>query len=376
MIGSDRGRGGIALCVAALTVLAAASSCEDFPRTNPFDQHAVLTLVLTGPDSVTAIGDTISFEVRTAKGEAVDQLATWDVPSFLAPLNAPGKFLVTGGLPTARGAGTLTVHVDASQSSKTILFAQKATSLSLGWCPLRIKTTTFTALTPPSDPMRDVATVCNDLLDRRGNVVRDSSTLSGVIRDTSIVRFVTPDQLNVNAFAVGSTWIVYARAGLTDSLRAVVRQDPVSLTIDPPNCNYFTKVYLAPGDTVQITARGPVVDAHQNPLADTTLARSNTFVDPMDLRSMDERHGLADGARDGECGESRRRRLCRHAPEWRGGADWGPARSSFNDRRLHVLGRYARYVTARRSAQSATSWRQSLGAFCFPSFSSVSLPPP
>jgi len=271
MIGSDRLRRG-ALGVTALIVLAAAS-CEDFPQVNPFDPHAVLTLTLTGPDSVTAIGDTISFEVRTAKGEAVDQLATWDVPSFLAPLSAPGKFVVTGGTPTARVTGTLTVHVSASQSSKPILFAQKATSLSLSWCPLGIKTTTFTALTPPSDPMRDVATVCNDLLDRRGNVVRDPSTLSGVIRDTSIVRFVTPDQLNVNAFAVGSTWIVYARAGLTDSLRAVVRQDPVSLTIDPPDCNYFTKVYLAPGDTVQITARGPVVDAHQNPLADTTLAR-------------------------------------------------------------------------------------------------------
>jgi poly-beta-hydroxyalkanoate depolymerase len=33
-------------------------------------------------------------------------------------------------------------------------------------------------------------------------------------------------------------------------------------------------LYLAPGDSVQLTARGPVVDAHQNPLADTTLART------------------------------------------------------------------------------------------------------
>ena len=272
MIGSDRRGRGVALWGAAFIALAAAS-CEDFPQVNPFDPHATLTLTLTGPDSVTAIGDTISFEVRTAKGEAVDRLATWDVPPFLAQLNAPGKFLVTRGTPTARSAGTLTVHVDASQSSKTILFAQKATSLSLSWCPLGIKTTTFTALTPPSDPMRDVATVCNDLLDRRGNVVRDPATLSGVIRDTSIVRFVTPDQLNVNAFAVGSTWIVYTRAGLTDSLRAVVRQDPVSLAIDPSDCNYFTGIHLTPGDTVQLSTRGPVVDAHRNPLADTTLAR-------------------------------------------------------------------------------------------------------
>ena len=273
MIGSDRLRRGIALA-AAVVIAMVAASCEDFPPTNPFDKHAVLTLVLTGPDSVTTIGDTISFEVRTAKGEAVDQLATWDLPSFLALTDVPGRFLVTGFSTPARSTGTVTVHLNANQSSKQILFAQKATSLFMSWCPLGIKTTTFTALTPPGDPMRDVAIVCNELLDRRGNVVQDPSTLSGVIRDTSIVRFVTPDQLNVNAFAVGSTWIVYTRAGLTDSLRAVVRQDPVSLTVDPPDCNYFTKLYLAPGDSVQLTARGPVVDAHQNPLADTTLART------------------------------------------------------------------------------------------------------
>ena len=272
MTGSDRLRRGIALGAAVISLVTV--SCEDFPPTNPFDKHAVLTLVLTGPDSVTAIGDTISFQVRTAKGEAVDQLATWDLPPFLAPTNTPGQFFVTGFSTPVRGTGTVTVHLNANQTSKAILFAQKATSLSVNWCPYGTKTTTFTALTPPGDPMRDVAIACDDLLDRRGNVVRDPSTLSGIIRDTSIVRFMTPDLLNVNAFAVGSTWIVYTRAGLTDSLRAVVRQDPVSLTVDPPDCNYFTKLYLAPGDSVQLTARGPVVDAHQNPLADTTLART------------------------------------------------------------------------------------------------------
>jgi hypothetical protein len=271
MIASDRGRGSIALRAGALAALLAAGSCEDFPRTNPFDTQALVPIVLSGPDSVTSIGDTITFEVRTAQGESLDQLASWTVPVFLAPLGPPNRFLVTGMPSSGRGAGTVSVQVNGNQSSKPIVFAQKATAFSLTWCDGRVKTINFTSLLVGYNPMMDAQFVCGDLLDRRGNVVPDPSTLSGTIRDSGVVRFTSPDRLFLNAVSVGSTWIVYTRAGFTDSVRAVVRQDPVGLTVDPPQCNTFGGILLAPGDTLRLTARAPVIDAHLNPLTDSAI---------------------------------------------------------------------------------------------------------
>jgi hypothetical protein len=257
----------IAWCIAVTIALASGAACGDFPRTNPFDDQGTVSLVLVGPDSVTAVGDTIAFEVRSARGEPLNTLARWTVPSFLTPLDLGGRFVVTGLQSGARSTGTITASVNANVVSKPFTFAQRPARLSVSDCNGQT-VVTFVSLMDPFYPTFEAKLVCSVLLDRRGFPVVDASTVSAVIRNPGVVQFVTADQRELNALSVGSTYVVYSRAGFTDSIRVNVRQDPASTAVYPPECWSSSGVVLTANQTVQLIAIPPVKDAHGNIITD------------------------------------------------------------------------------------------------------------
>lgn len=77
MTASSRTGTRAALCTVLVTTLAAGEACGDFPRVNPFDEGAKVSVVVSGPDVVTAIGDTVIFHAKSVQGESLDQLAYW-----------------------------------------------------------------------------------------------------------------------------------------------------------------------------------------------------------------------------------------------------------------------------------------------------------
>jgi hypothetical protein len=270
MIASSRVLARVTCCAIVAATLGVA--CGDFARTNPVDPQAKVTLVLSGPDSVTAIGDTVTFEVRTPQGESLDGLANWSLPSFLRYTGVRNQFVAVAVPYRSHDTGTVAVNLNGSSATKPFLYAQQARSLSVTACDDGGKVITFTSFSA-NNPGRDAASVCIKLLDRRGNGMPDETALSGVIRDPRVASFVQPDQRELNALSVvGSTYVVYTQAGFTDSVRVDVRQDFAGLWPAPSACLTNPGVVLAPGQTVQVTAVPS--DAHGNAIVDSAVARA------------------------------------------------------------------------------------------------------
>ncbi|HEX7981369.1 MAG TPA: hypothetical protein VF461_22355 [Gemmatimonadaceae bacterium] len=266
MIASSRARVRAAWCTIVAAMLGVGLACTDFPRVNPFDDEAIATLVVSGPDSVTTIGDTVTFNVKSQQGTSLDQVSYWTLPGFLKATSVRNQFVVVGQQNSARIASSIAVRVNASTATRPLVFAQQARSLSATSCSGG-KVLTFTSLLDASAPTVDAPLICAELLDRRGYALPGG--LTGVIRDTRVVRFVAPNQLMVNALSVGSTYVVYTGAGFTDSIRADVRQD---LALYQPNPPCPPGLVLSPGQTTQITAVPS--DAHFNPLVDSVAAQA------------------------------------------------------------------------------------------------------
>lgn len=254
----------------AIAAVLGGTACNDYPRTNPFDAKATVSLVLTGPDSVATIGDTVAFELNSAQGESLASISNWLPPAFLTPLDGRGRFIVTGIPNVSRTTGTITASVNANAVSKTIAFSQQPTSLTAADCYDGKKVISFTSLLVPTRESFDAQFVCVALKDRRGFPVPDPSSVARTIRDQRVVRFVDTVG-SLNALAVGSTYVVYARSGLTDSVRVDVRQVPARLTRDPPAC--LTGIKLSPGEMVRVSALPPLLDAHGIAITDTVLVR-------------------------------------------------------------------------------------------------------
>ncbi len=265
-------------CATVAMILAVGISCTDTPRTNPFDPQAHVELVLVGPDSATSVGDTVAFDVRTANGESLVGVANWSLPPFLQQTGHVGWFIVVAGPTAARSNGTVTAFVNANQVSKEFILSQQPTSLRVWSCEDGEKVLSFTALLNPAAPTRGVQYVCMQQLDRRGNPVPAGTTLPSVIvRDPTVARFVDANERQLNATAVGSTYVVFSNGGgRGDSLLVTARQDVANVTIDPAPCmNQFGfGLQLRPNDTVQLTAKAPVTDANGNPFTDPAFLQS------------------------------------------------------------------------------------------------------
>jgi hypothetical protein len=254
----------------AIAALLGGTACNDYARTNPFDPEATVPLVLTGPDSVTSIGDTVAFELRSTQVESLATISNWFPPTFLTPLDGRGRFIVTAIPNVPRATGTITASVNANAVSKTITFSQQPTSLVAADCYDGQKAISFTSLLVPTREALDAQFVCLTLKDRRGFPVPDASSVTRTIRDQRVVRFVDAVG-SLNALAVGSTYVVYARAGLADSVRVDVRQVPARLTRDPPAC--LAGIRLSPGQTVRVSALPPLLDGHGIAVTDTVLVQ-------------------------------------------------------------------------------------------------------
>ena len=235
MTGSDIHRVRVARSLVAIAVLLGGAACNDYPRTNPLDAGATVSLVLDGPDSVTAVGDTVTFELRSAQGESFTDYSSWAPPEFLRPLDRRGHFIVTGTRDVARATGTIMASLNANVASKTITYSLQPASLTVDDCYNERKVLFFPALLIPSKESVGAQFVCVTLKDRRGFRLPDVSSVSRTIRDQRVLRFVDAVG-NLNAVAVGSTYVVYARSGLVDSVRVDIRQVPARLTRDPPAC--------------------------------------------------------------------------------------------------------------------------------------------
>src|SRR4051794_30845778 len=122
MTGCSRALARAACCIGVLMALSVGSACADLSRTNPLEAQGEVELVISGPDSVTAVGDTVVFELRSADGQVVTQLARWAVPNFVTPISGVGRFVVTGVQTLARSNGTITARVNASSVSRSFIF--------------------------------------------------------------------------------------------------------------------------------------------------------------------------------------------------------------------------------------------------------------
>ena len=276
MTGSDRGLARVARHSVAAIALALASSCSDFPRTNPFDPAATLTLTVTGPDSATAIGDTVSFEVRSRKGELLNEVAAWSVPQFLTRLDGQGRFIVNASTNAVRASGTVSATVQTNEASKPFLLAQQAARMSFDDCYSRsFVTVTFTALMSPTYPSSNAQWICTVLFDRRGNRLPGLSSVSVAVRNQAVVRFINPTNQQLVATSVGSTYIVYSQGNLSDSILATVRQDFARFTSDPAECRSLAGATLAVGQSIQLAAIDPARDVNDNPITDPNAPRAS-----------------------------------------------------------------------------------------------------
>jgi hypothetical protein len=273
MIASDRARVRLARCIVATFALGVGAACGDFPRTNPLDPGARLDLVLEGPDSVTSVGDTVSFQVRSADGEDLTPFVTWRTPAFLTQVTGEGRFVVLGSQGFARIAGTLTAVLGASEVSRPFTWAQQPFSLRVDDCTNQ-KLLTFTALMIPNDTWSDSKQVCATAFDRRGFTVPTDSIITATFRDPDVARFVTADQHFVNAQSVGSTFLVYSGVGLADSIRIDVRQDAAAIAVDPPECSSLPGLQLSVNQSIDLTARAPVTDLHGNVITDPVAVQA------------------------------------------------------------------------------------------------------
>ena len=273
MTGSDRVTMRIAGRVAALAVVMG-TACSEYPRTNPFDPQATVALTLAGPDSATSIGDTVAFEVRSAQGEPLGTLARWEVPAFLTHVDGRGRFVVNASLKVVRTTGTVTATINQNVVSKPFVLSQKPVRITARDCSGR-PVVTFTALASSSfGAGLGAQPLCVALIDNRGNVVPDVAGLSATIRDTRVVQFVSSNLLLVNAYAVGSTYIVYSRGDLVDSILVNVRQDPVSFGMFPTACSSSFGLKMSVGESVQLSPTTPILDANGNVVTNTAAVQS------------------------------------------------------------------------------------------------------
>jgi hypothetical protein len=158
--------------------------------------------------------------------------------------------------------------IGTNTAAKQFTLAQKSVKLAISDCSGRT-TITFVALVSPSfGPTLGTQPVCTTLLDRRSITVNDPSPASAVIRDQSVVRFVGTGLSLLNAYGIGSTYVVFTRAGLTDSILVNARQDPASFAVEPASCRTGAGVRIAVGESLQISVLPPVRDANLNVFTD------------------------------------------------------------------------------------------------------------
>jgi len=252
--------------------ITASAACGDLPRSNPYDPSGVLQIVLTGPDSVTAVGDTVTFEVRSTTGESLDQLATFTTPPFLSETGRRGQFVAVAAGTLARVEGTITAHVNANAAAKSFVFSQQPSSLTVDDCAAS-KVMSFTALGIADHPFVYGELICAHLLDRRGFPLPVLLADAWRSRNESVVKVAIESQAVLNATGVGSTYVVFTYGTFRDSLRADVRQEVAQFGVGPSECRSGGAT-LRTGETIQLAVLAPGLDSHGNQVTDAATVQA------------------------------------------------------------------------------------------------------
>jgi hypothetical protein len=272
--GSERGRlRRVVGCGAIAIVALVASNCGEFARTNPFDPAVPITLTLTGPDSAFAQYDTLHFAVTTDPNYDYDP-PFWQFVGGLDKLDDNGTYRVRAmELFTQLPAKLpVTVKIGPRMATKMVTLVFRPTTLQVRLCADNSKQMTFTAF-------ESSVWICYSAWDKRGALVTKDAdvapySLTMRILDTTVVKQGQSVRY-IRSAGNGTTRVAFSYGPATDTLQFTVRQELRSLSLYPPACDpYYLPgpIMMSIGDSIQVRAGAPGLDANRQPMADTTLA--------------------------------------------------------------------------------------------------------
>jgi hypothetical protein len=264
---------------AALLASCLLIACGDFTHSNPFDPETRVTLTITGPDTVTAIGDTLQFTLSTSP-QFAHEAPEWRIEQ--PPLNQNFAVLwVRGGI--LRSATAEAVHVRPTDvritaglrsgrvARKTITFLPRPVALRVDGCsPGPLRAISHSAIGGGT-------WICTRIVDRRGTMLLTDDVPVGTVRQPSVaslgvnnIRIANGERFEVRGLDTGSTELVFTRGAFVDSVRLTVRQVLTGFLLDPPECRLFGwGMRLSVGQTVQLRA-SVGIDSLGRAMRDTT----------------------------------------------------------------------------------------------------------